>query len=97
MKHNNWKYWGSVGGSGCVKREVVFFFCISTGVSLAATTRTPNKCKDAAFYVHTGSIFANMYVHELLGQTCLSVNGIIGSRPPPPKKMASARRSILDN
>lgn len=80
-----------------VLKGKLFSFSASTGVSFAAT-RKPNKCKDAAFYVHIGSIFANMYVHELLGQTCLSVNGIIGSSSlHPPKKMASARRSILDN
>lgn len=80
-----------------VLKGKLFSLSASTGVSFAAT-RTPNKCKDAAFYVHTGSIFTNTYVHELLGQTCLSVNGIIGGPlPPTTEKMASARRSILDN
>lgn len=69
-----------------VLKGKLFSFSASTGVSFAATTRRPNKCKDAGFYVHTGSIFANIYVHELLGETCISVNGIIDSPPPTQKK-----------
>lgn len=48
-----------------VLKRKLLSFSASTGVSFAAT-RTPNKCKDAASYVHARSIFANMYVHELL-------------------------------